>query len=187
MFKPISIVLGMLLAILGLGAIMTPATSAVEQRHESTFTASCIGIGLHAESYDGSVDNVWSITRNGVTKTGTFGDSFDRTFKVRQNGETTEWSAFIEAADGSYHFEDSGSIGPCGEVKLKKADFNIRRDCDTVKVSSRTNVERIVHRTPTATKHVFIGYAKDGAVFSNGKTKLKKVGWERTRCDHTGS
>jgi hypothetical protein len=27
---------------------------------------------------------------------------------------TTSWSAFVEAADGSYHGEGAGSVGPCG-------------------------------------------------------------------------
>jgi hypothetical protein len=49
-----------------------------------------------------------------VTQGGTFGSSFDQTFPVPQDGATTTWSAFVEAADGSYHGEDAGSVGPCG-------------------------------------------------------------------------
>lgn len=131
----ILLVAGLMVA---LGLISFTSTSATAQtseiRHTSNFGANCDGIVLHAESYDDSAQNIWSLTKNGVTRTGTFGSSFDRTFTVPQNGKTTDWSAYIEAEDGSYHFEDSGSVGPCGtpppEFERVKTHVKVVDECN---------------------------------------------------------
>ncbi|HEY1117010.1 MAG TPA: hypothetical protein VGE43_04855, partial [Acidimicrobiales bacterium] len=77
-------------------------------------SADCNGVHVGATAYDAGMANRWSVTIGGVTQTGTFGASVDQTFPVPQNGATTPWSAYVEAADGSYHGERPGSVGPCG-------------------------------------------------------------------------
>src|SRR6478609_6929167 len=84
------------------------------QRHVSNFTADCNGVTLHADSYDNSKANKWSVTIGGVEQHGTFGSDFNQTFALPQSGATTSWSGHIEAFDGSYPFDGSGSVGPCG-------------------------------------------------------------------------
>ncbi|WP_343911217.1 hypothetical protein, partial [Nocardioides aquiterrae] len=88
---------------------MSPASA-----HTPMFSADCGGVRVSATAYDSDQANRWSVTIGGVTETGTFGSSFDRTFPVPQEGATTSWSAFVEAQDGSYHGERAGSVGPCG-------------------------------------------------------------------------
>lgn len=107
------LVLGIVVAMLAaLGTVVGTATSA--SAHTSTFSADCNGVVLHAQSYDGSKANKWSVTIGGSTQSGTFGATYDNTFPVPQAGATTSWSAVIEAYDGNYKFTDSGSVGPCG-------------------------------------------------------------------------
>jgi hypothetical protein len=88
---------------------MSPADA-----HTPDISASCSGVHVGATAYDSNVANRWSVTINGATQSGTFGDSFDQTFPVPQAGATTQWSAFVEAADGTYHGDGSGTVGPCG-------------------------------------------------------------------------
>jgi hypothetical protein len=94
----------------GLGTLVASPASA----HTPNFSASCDGVHLGATAYDGGMANRWSVTIGGVTQTGTFGSSVDKTFAVPQEGATTSWSASVEAEDGTYHFDDAGSVGPCG-------------------------------------------------------------------------
>src|SRR6478735_11871053 len=94
----------------GFGAILAAPASA----HTPDISASCSGVHVGATAYDAGLANRWSVTINGVTQTGTFGASFDQTFPVPQDGATSTWSAFVEAADGSYHGAGSGDVGPCG-------------------------------------------------------------------------
>jgi hypothetical protein len=95
---------------LGIGAVSASPASA----HTPDISASCSGVHVGATAYDGALANHWSVTINGATQSGTFGASFDQTFPVPQSGATTQWSAFVEAADGSYHGDGSGTVGPCG-------------------------------------------------------------------------
>src|SRR6478609_9700296 len=94
----------------GFGVLLAAPASA----HTPAISASCSGVHVGATAYDAGQANRWSVTINGVTQTGTFGASFDQTFPVPQDGATTAWSAFVEAADGSYHGAGSGDVGPCG-------------------------------------------------------------------------
>lgn len=89
--------------------VMSPASA-----HTPAISADCNGVHVGATAYDAGMANRWSVTIGGVTQTGTFGASLDQTFPVPQNGATTPWSAYVEAADGSYHGERSGTVGPCG-------------------------------------------------------------------------
>jgi hypothetical protein len=89
--------------------VASPATA-----HTPNISADCGGVHVRATAYDAGLANHWSVTIDGVTQSGTFGASVDQTFPVPQNGTTTPWSAFVEAADGSYHGSDSGTVGPCG-------------------------------------------------------------------------
>lgn len=61
----------------------------------------------------------------------------------------------------------------------KRASFSVTPYCNTVRVETRKNVAKIVHKTPNARKHVFIGHAKAGALFANGKTTKKVVAYEK--------
>jgi hypothetical protein len=97
---------------MGLGVLVASPASA----HTPTVSASCSGVHVSGTSYDAGMANRWSVTINGATQSGTFGGSFDQTFPVPQGGTTSTWSAFVEAADGSYHGEGSGSVGPCGAL-----------------------------------------------------------------------
>src|SRR4051812_10319562 len=102
----------------GVGLGMSPASA-----HTPAFSADCSGVRVSATAYDGGMQNHWSVTVGGVTESGTFGVSFDRTFPVPQDGATTTWSASIEAADGGYHGQDAGSVGPCGTPADECADI----------------------------------------------------------------
>lgn len=94
----------------GFGAVIAAPASA----HTPDISASCSGVHVGATAYDADQANRWSVTINGVTQTGTFGESLDQTFPVPQDGATSTWSAFVEAADGSYRGAGSGDVGPCG-------------------------------------------------------------------------
>ncbi|WP_243059018.1 hypothetical protein [Nocardioides sp. SR21] len=94
----------------GFGVLLAAPASA----HTPDISASCAGVHVGATAYDADQANRWSVTINGVTQTGTFGASVDQTFPVPQDGATSTWSAFVEAADGSYHGGESGEVGPCG-------------------------------------------------------------------------
>ena len=94
----------------GFGALIASPASA----HTPDIDASCGGVHVGATAYDANMANRWSVTINGTTQSGTFGASFDQTFPVPQGGATSTWSAFVEAADGTYHTDQSGSVGPCG-------------------------------------------------------------------------
>jgi hypothetical protein len=82
--------------------------------HTPGISADCNGVHVGATAYDSSMQNRWSVTIAGVTRSGTFGSSFDQTFPVPQDGTTVAWSAYVEAEDGSYHGDGSGTVGPCG-------------------------------------------------------------------------
>ncbi|MEP9364615.1 hypothetical protein ABLE68_16735 [Nocardioides sp. CN2-186] len=96
----------MAVAVLGLA---TPA-----QAHDAAGTASCSGAVLDAGSYDGSLANTYTLSVDQDTRTGTFGASVHVTVPVPQDGAVHSWSFTVAAADGSYHFADSGQVGPCG-------------------------------------------------------------------------
>lgn len=98
--------------VLALGASVLVAAPA--SAHTPTISADCGGVHVSATAYDATLPNRWSVTIDGATQSGTFGDSFDQTFPVPQDGSTVPWSAFVEAADGTYHGEDAGTVGPCG-------------------------------------------------------------------------
>ena len=95
---------------LGAGVLATSPASA----HTPSISADCNGVHVSATAYDPSMQNRWSVTIDGTTQSGTFGSSFDQTFPVPQDGTAVAWSAYVEAADGSYHGDGSGSVGPCG-------------------------------------------------------------------------
>ncbi len=101
---------------LGMGVLATSPASA----HTPDISADCNGVHLGATAYDASMPNRWSVTIDGTTQSGTFGSSFDQTFPVPQDGATTAWSAFVEAADGSYHGEGSGTVGPCADPARRR-------------------------------------------------------------------
>ncbi|HYF72273.1 MAG TPA: hypothetical protein VD864_05605 [Nocardioides sp.] len=99
-------------SVVSLGAsllAMSPASA-----HTPAITADCNGVRVAATAYDPGMANRWSVTIGGVTQTGTFGATLDQTFPVPQNGATTPWSAYVEAADGTFRGQRSGSVGPCG-------------------------------------------------------------------------
>src|SRR4051794_14118164 len=96
----------------GFGAVLASASPA--SAHTPDISASCSGVHVGATAYDPGMANRWSVTINGVTQSGEFGSSLDQTFPVPQDGATTTWSAIVEAADGTYHADQSGVVGPCG-------------------------------------------------------------------------
>lgn len=101
-----------LAALVTVGSVVLIAAPA--SAHTPDISASCSGVHVGATAYDADQANRWSVTINGVTQTGTFGASLDQTFPVPQDGATSTWSAFVEAADGSFHGAGSGDVGPCG-------------------------------------------------------------------------
>ncbi|MBB6628593.1 hypothetical protein H5V45_14805 [Nocardioides sp. KIGAM211] len=117
---------------LGVGTLTASPASA----HTPDISASCDGVHVGATAYDPAMVNRWSVTINGNTQDGTFADSFDQTFNVPQGGFASTWSAFVEAEDGDFHFESSGTVGPCGgpppKVDVCKdlpADQPVGTDC----------------------------------------------------------
>lgn len=96
------------LGVVGLSAL--PASA-----HTPSITASCEkGVTAKATAYDGKRENRWTITVGGVTESGTFGASLNKTIPVPQDSAVTSWSATIEAHDGGYRQSLSGTVGPCG-------------------------------------------------------------------------
>ena len=105
-----------LLIMLTFGAfIALPAAPA--QAHTPYFSGDCGGVRLVAVNYDPAKANRWSVTINGVTQSGTFGQSFDQKFPVPQDGTSFTWSASIVGADGEYPGSDGGTFGPCGSAE----------------------------------------------------------------------
>ena len=106
---------------LGVSGLATSPASA----HTPDISADCNGVHVGATAYDASMQNHWSVTIDGTTQSGTFGSSFDQTFPVPQDGTTVAWSAFVEAADGSYHGQNSGTVGPCGTPAVEDVCDNL--------------------------------------------------------------
>jgi LPXTG-motif cell wall-anchored protein len=98
--------------------------------HTPGVSASCDGIRVQGSNYEADKANLWSVTVGGTETHGTFAGSLDHTVPVPQGGATTTWSAYVEAADGGYHGEGSGTVGPCGEVVVppKPKDDSETRD-----------------------------------------------------------
>ncbi len=110
MKRALLVMSALLLACLGLSM-----TAGVASAHTPAISADCSGVHVSATSYDAGRANTWTVTVAGVTQSGTFGESFDRTFAVPQAGATTPWSARIAAYDGAYDSGvQSGNVGPCG-------------------------------------------------------------------------
>lgn len=82
--------------------------------HTPTHKAACEGLELHARAYDSRATNTWTMILNGVTQTGTFGSTFDKTLPVPQDGATSTYRVMIDAPGTAYDYDKSGSIGPCG-------------------------------------------------------------------------
>lgn len=111
----------------GSGVLLAAPASA----HTPDISATCDGVRVGATAYDENLANRWSVTIDGVTQTGTFGASVDQTFPVPQDGATTTWSASVEAADGSYHQDASGVVGPCGTpADVQRTDAGQLGGCD---------------------------------------------------------
>jgi LPXTG-motif cell wall-anchored protein len=100
--------------------LVSPASA-----HTPSISATCEGVVLKASAYDGNKTNKWSVTIDGETKNGTFGASLNKTFDVPQGGKTTQWSATIQAHDGSFKESKSGSVGPCGDTPPKPKGHNV--------------------------------------------------------------
>lgn len=106
------------IGVLGALFIATPASA-----HTPKITASCTGVVLDANSYEGNKANKWEVTIGDNTQTGTFGANLNQTFPVPQDGKTTTWSAKIEAYNGSYSTGlKTGTVGPCGDKPVKPED-----------------------------------------------------------------
>jgi hypothetical protein len=106
------IIAALAVPVLAVGASVL--TTSPASAHTPGISADCNGVHVSATAYDSTMQNRWSVTIDGATQSGTFGSSFDQTFPVPQDGSTVAWSASVEAEDGSYHGEDSGTVGPCG-------------------------------------------------------------------------
>lgn len=148
--------------------------------HTAEVTADCDGVRVHGENYDGSADNRWSVTIDGETTTGTFGDSVDKVLPVPQGGATTDWSGFVEAEDGSYHFDGSGTVGPCGEANKADAGAGIRKidACgykrDAVMLKWRRHATVKIDRVKK-TRWLVEKWADTGHTFADGSDHKRKV------------
>ncbi|GAB3771557.1 hypothetical protein FB382_000204 [Nocardioides ginsengisegetis] len=127
-----------------LGASLLVAGPA--EAHTPNFSATCDGVHVGATAYDAAMQNHWSVTIDGATQSGTFGSSFDQTFPVPQDGATTAWSAVVEAEDGTYHFADSGSVGPCGTPADACADLPGNQPAGTA-CTPPPDVTRVDHQS----------------------------------------
>lgn len=187
------------------------------QRHVSNFAADCNGVVLHADSYDASKTNRWSVTIGGIEQHGTFGATFDQTFPVPQDGATTNWSGHIEAYDGTYAFDGAGTVGPCGTPPPPppsckntpslcpppphpghpKAWIRVVNYCPPAgpHVEGRHNIKSWWRSHPSKDVYVIRAIAKkvtiDGhrvqALFSNGKATKTIRLHVKALCGHTGS
>lgn len=106
------------LVALGLFSIVLASPTSA---HTPSISATCDGVVLKASAYDGNKINKWSVIIDGETQNGTFGASLNKTFDVPQGGKTTQWSATIQAHDGSFKESKSGSVGPCGDKPVEPA------------------------------------------------------------------
>lgn len=100
-------------AALGLGLALVGVSSA--SAHTPAISGACTtGVVLKASAYDGKKENTWTVTLNGQTQSGTFGESLNKTFPLSQEGKTTTWSAKIAAFNGQYSTTNSGTL-TCGD------------------------------------------------------------------------
>lgn len=127
--------------LMGLGIVVVGASTA--SAHTPNINATCNGVVVNGTSY-GNDGFDWSITVDGSTTTGHFGDSGTQTVPVPQGGATTSWSASIDAPGTQYDDAKSGSVGPCGQppVPPKPADDKESRtivddpDCENFTVTT---------------------------------------------------
>lgn len=83
--------------------------------HKTHFGGDCDGVWIDAQDYKSHLDNIWSITIDGKTQSGTFGSTFNMRFAVPQNGEEIEWSAYTKQPDGDHYWDYEDTVGPCGD------------------------------------------------------------------------
>lgn len=136
-----------------LGAALTVVMlAAPSYAHTATGGADCDSFTLVAESYDAGSANTYSWTFGDKSDSGTFGSDLQVSVATPQKGETTAWSYVVEAEDGSFHFEDSGTVGPCGEVPPDDENRHVKT---RVKVIDECNCYRD-HVKMLGGKHVTI-------------------------------
>lgn len=107
--------------------------------------------------------------------------------------ELTVGVQFDNHANGDIVY-NTGTVlaeGDCvkDEPEVEKASFRVVAYCNTAVVEGRHNVKSITHRTVGDRKHVFVGHAKRGSLFSNGTNTLRKVVLEKRggSCGSTSS
>lgn len=98
---------------------------------------------------------------------------FDQSTNTWGWGEFGDWQYWY-----TVHVPTTDEECPAPPV-TKHASFRIVSYCNTVRVEGRHNVASIA-RHRHGSRFVFVGHARSGAVFSNGLTKLRKVGHLKT-------
>lgn len=104
-------------AIVFVASALAIGAASEAQAHTPTSTASCSGITLNANYYESGQTNQWSMTVNGVTRSGTFSTSFSKTIPVPQEHTTSTYTVSINVVQSNqYDYFKSGSVGPCGTL-----------------------------------------------------------------------
>lgn len=175
-----ALVSALALSVIGIG-VFAPEASA----HVPKISASCDGVVVSGTNYDATKANVWTATVNGVTTSGTFGATLNKTFPVPQDGATTTWSAHIAAFDGGYPDTKSGTVGPCGvKPDVKDAAASISTTPATCTSGEILNLGTPVAAVWSGTSQGAVGpreysvtaTAITGHLFGNGDTTTTLTG-----------
>lgn len=95
--------------------VVVLGVAAPASAHKTHFGGDCDGVWIDAQSYKADKANIWSITIDGQTQSGTFGSTFNKRFAVPQTGKEIEWSAYTKQPDGEYYWDYEDTVGPCGD------------------------------------------------------------------------
>jgi hypothetical protein len=164
--------------------------------HTAVLSASCEGVVVDATNFDADETNRWSVTINGETQSGTFGAEFYKVFPVLKGGQTTSWSGWVEDEQGVYVFENSGVVGPCGEVPEHKkavAKTRVVDGCDRNDLmwwTKKKNVQNLkIKKTvlKKKTRWVATAVAERGARFKDGSISFREVKYTTNRGKCGGS
>lgn len=178
-----------LLIVLTLALGLTWLTAAGVEAHNATGNATCVdGAFIHADSYDPAQANTYDLKVVGVGHlSGTFTDATDQVIAIPQDGKVYQWSYDVTDPAGSYHFSDSGTVGPCGTPPpsaKKIAHVRVVPYCNGVRVEGHSGIASI-DRVRHGDVVTFTFRTKKGWAFSDGSTvKVRRVHLKTTGCGH---
>lgn len=165
---------------LALGLVATiggPASADIEAKHTPKGGADCTnGVWALGAGYEATDTNTITVTLDGETLSEEFAPGRYLSIPIPADGEEHAWAWSITTTNPDPSFSDSGAgTLTCDAPVVKRAAFRITKFCNGAMVASKRNVATVVKERPAPHRWVFTGYAKDGALFDNGRATLRKV------------